>query len=147
MKVKSTFENNQRIPEKYSCEGENINPELIIEEIPDNTKTIAIIVEDPDAPSKDWVHWVVWNIPVSSSNLKIEEEQEFEFQGRNDFGKINYIGPCPPRGLGLHRYVFRVYALSQELELRFGATKEELEKAMQDSILEKAEISGVYSRE
>lgn len=135
-----------KMPDKYGCKGENINPELIISEIPENAKTIALIVDDPDAPSKTWVHWVVFNIPISGDSLEIKEDETPNgVEGVNDFGNTNYGGPCPPSGT--HRYFFKVYALDSELNLIEGATKEQLEEEMKRHIIDRAELVGLYSRD
>ncbi|MCF7916340.1 MAG: YbhB/YbcL family Raf kinase inhibitor-like protein [Candidatus Omnitrophica bacterium] len=135
------FKNNQQIPEKFSCDGKDVNPTLIIEDLPEGTKTLALIVDDPDAPAGTWIHWVVFNIRPTG---KIEEDSIPGIQGRNDFKKLNYGGPCPPAGT--HRYFFKLYALSSKLELEEGATKEELEEVMQDTLIDKAELMGVYPK-
>ncbi len=142
MKIKSNdFKHNEFIPRKFTCEGQDINPGLIIEEVSAEAKSLALIVDDPDAPMKTWVHWVVFDIPVTS---RIEENSIPGKQGRNDFGRKNYGGPCPP--FGTHRYFFKIYALDKNLNLNEGLSKEELEKAMQGHILDKAELIGLYKK-
>ncbi|RME55242.1 YbhB/YbcL family Raf kinase inhibitor-like protein [Candidatus Woesearchaeota archaeon] len=143
MKITSpVFENNGDIPSKYTCDGKDVNPELVIEDVPENAKTLALIVDDPDAPAGTWVHWVVWNIPKDIG--KIEEDSVPGIEGMNDFRKNSYGGPCPPSGK--HRYYFKLYALDAMLNLDASATKKDLELAMQGHILAKAEIVGLYSR-
>jgi len=145
MKIESlAFENNQRMPSKYTCDGEDVSPPLVISEIPENAKTICLIVDDPDAPTKTWVHWVVFNIPVSGNILKIGEGEKIGVGGINDFQKLDYGGPCPPSGT--HRYFFKAYALDCDLDLQEGATKDEVEKAMEGHVIESAELVGLYSR-
>ena len=142
MKLKSSeFEHNKFIPKKFTCEGADVNPALIIEDIPANAKSLALIVDDPDAPMGTWVHWVVFDIPTVSG---IEENSIPGKQGRNDFGRKNYGGPCPPSGI--HRYFFKIYALDTNLNLKEGISKEELEKAMHGHILDKAELIGLYKK-
>ena len=142
MKLKSPeFENNMFIPKKFTCSGENINPALIIENIPEEVKSLALIFNDPDAPMGTWVHWVVFNIPVIS---RIEEDSVPGKQGINDFGRLNYGGPCAP--FGTHRYFFKAYALDTKLNLEEGLTKADLEKAMASHILAKAELIGLYKK-
>lgn len=136
------FGNNEFIPKKFTCEGEDINPALTIEDIPADTQSLALIVDDPDAPMGMWVHWVVYNIPKGAS--RIEENSIPGEQGNNDFGRQNYGGPCPPSGT--HRYFFKIYALDRELNLKSGLAKKELEKAMQGHILDKAELIGLYKK-
>ena len=142
MKLKSSaFEHNKFIPKKFTCEGADVNPGLIIEDIAEETKSLALIVDDPDAPMGTWVHWVVFDIPPVSM---IEENSIPGKQGSNDFGRKNYGGPCPPSGT--HRYFFKIYALDINLNLREGITKEELEKAIQGHILDKTELIGLYKK-
>lgn len=153
MVVTSVFKNGEFIPKKYACEGEDINPELVITNVPKNAKSIAIICDDPDAPIGTFVHWVIWNIPVDGDSVKIpeglkklEKLTEGTMQGYNDFGKIGYNGPCPPRGHGVHHYHFKVYALDTLLDLKGKVKKTDLEKAMKGHIIESAEIVGLYER-
>jgi Raf kinase inhibitor-like YbhB/YbcL family protein len=143
LNVKSpVFENNKPIPSKYSCDGDEVNPPLTIEGIPPATKTLALVVDDPDAPRGTFDHWIVWNIPPEG---KIAENSVPGTQGLNSGGQQGYIGMCPP--LGTHRYFFKVYALDAKLDLKPNAThKKDLEKAMQGHILAKGEIIGLYRR-
>ena len=142
MKLTSpVFGNNELNPEKYTCQGTDINPPLIIDDIPKDAKSLALIVDDPDAPGMTWVHWVVFDIPTTS---KIDENSIPGTQGINDFGRNNYGGPCPPSGT--HRYFFKLYALDTELNAREGISKKELEKAMHGRILDHAELIGLYKR-
>lgn len=142
MKITSPeFEDNQFIPKKFTCEGEDITPTLIIEDIPKEAKSLALIVDDPDAPMGTWVHWVVFDIPIIN---RIEENSIPGKQGINDFGKKDYGGPCPPSGT--HRYFFKIYALDKMLNLKEGISKAALEKTMQGHILDKAELIGLYKK-
>ena len=135
------FENGNKIPRKFTSEGDNINPTLIIEDIPAGTKSLALIVDDPDAPMGTWVHWVSFNIPVVS---QIDEDSIPGKQGINDFGRNDYGGPCPPSGT--HRYFFKLYALDNVLDLNEGINKEALEEAVGGHILDKAELIGLYKK-
>jgi len=137
------FKHNEMIPSKYTCDSEDINPSLEIEDIPKNAKSVALIMDDPDAPRGTWVHWVVWNIPIHTKNIEEGIEPEGT-QGTTDFGRKGYGGPCPPSGT--HRYFFKVYALDKELELKEGSTKMDLERSMKAHIIEKAELIGLYKR-
>jgi len=137
----SAFTNNRLIPTKYTCDGEDLNPPLSIEGIPNGTQSLALIVDDPDAPMGTWDHWIVWNIPPSE---KIEENSVPGVEGLNDFRKHSYGGPCPPSGT--HRYFFKVYALDTKLNLNVSSRKKDLEKALQGHILAKGELVGRYSR-
>lgn len=142
MKITSPeFKNNQPIPKKFTCEGEDINPALVIEDIPQETKSLALIVDDPDAPIGTWVHWVVFDIPATS---RIQENSVPGKLGITNSGKRDFHGPCPPSGT--HRYFFKIYALDTLLNLKEGISKGALEKAMQGHILGKAELVGLYKR-
>ena len=129
------------IPEKYTCDGANVNPPLDIANIPAAAKCLVLIVDDPDAPAGTWDHWIVWNIPP---NGQITENTVPGIEGMNDFGKHRYGGPCPPGGV--HRYYFKVYALDQLLNLPVTTRKTGLEKAMEGHILAKGELVGKYRR-
>ncbi len=142
MKISSPeFEHNEMIPSQFTCDGEDINPTLIIEDVPLETKSLALIVDDPDAPMGTWVHWVVYDIPVTN---QIQEDSIPGKQGMNDFRKKDYGGPCPPSGT--HRYFFKLYALDQELNLDEGLSKRDAENAMEGHILAQAELIGLYKR-
>ncbi len=134
------FENNASIPSKFTCRGEGINPALIIEGIPEAAQSLVLIVDDPDAPRGTFVHWVVYDIPVSS---RIEENSIPGIQGLNNSGKLNFCAPCPPSG-SQHRYFFKVYALDSLLKVKEGLNKAEIENLMYDHIMDKAEIVGIY---
>ena len=136
------FQNNKLIPKKFTCQGDDVNPPLVIEDIPKDAKSLALIVDDPDATTGAWVHWVVFDIPVVS---KIEENSITGKQGTNDFGRKDYGGPCPPSGT--HRYFFKIYALKEKLNLDEGIRKEDLEEIIQEHILGKAELIGLYKKQ
>ena len=141
--VKSpVFESGKPIPQKYSCDGQDINPPLTIEGTPKDAKTLVLVVDDPDAPSGTFDHWVVWNIPASTSN--VAENAVPGIEGINGARQMGYMGPCPPSGT--HRYFFKVYALDTELSLGVGSKKKDVEKAMQGHVLAKGEMIGLYSR-
>ncbi len=137
----SAFEHNERIPAKYTCNGQNINPPLRIEDIPPGTQSMAIIVDDPDAPGKTFLHWLIWDIEPTN---EIGENTAPGTQGRTDFGKPAYGGPCPPSGT--HRYFFRVYALGTTIGLPEGSSRADLEQAMKGHVLAEAEIIGLYAQ-
>ena len=138
----SVFKQNDFIPRRYTCDGVNVNPSLHIDHIPKRAASLAIIVDDPDAPSGTWVHWVIWNIPVTNH---IKENEAQGVQGLNDSGKHDYSGPCPPRGT--HRYFFKVYALDQILEIPESSDKANLAQAMEGHILGYGELIGLYRRD
>jgi len=144
------FKDNGIIPEKYTCDGLDISPPLRWRGQPPETKSLAIIVEDPDAPGGIFTHWIIYNIPADVNRLDEGMEPAEELpggivQGLNDFGRPGYGGPCPPPGKP-HRYVFRIYALDTMLELGPAASKDELLKLMKDHILAEATLTGIYSR-
>ncbi|MGB9634938.1 MAG: YbhB/YbcL family Raf kinase inhibitor-like protein, partial [Candidatus Micrarchaeia archaeon] len=117
--VSSAFDNNGIIPEKYTCEGIDVNPPLHIDSIPDGTESIAIIVDDPDAPLGTFTHWIAWNIPPALTD--IPENATLDYEGTNDFGSVGYGGPCPPRN-SQHTYYFKVYALNTSLTIGNGTS-------------------------
>jgi Raf kinase inhibitor-like YbhB/YbcL family protein len=146
----SDFASGEKIPKQFSCEGADISPALAWNDPPSGTKSFALIVDDPDAPVGDWVHWVVYNLPVTLRALpqnfaKTEQSSDGTRQGLNDFKKIGYNGPCPPAGKP-HRYFFKLYALDARLNLNSRASKKELEAAMQGHILAQGEYMGRYAR-
>ena len=138
-----SFAHNAMIPPKYTCQGEDINPPLEIDNIPSNTKSLVLIMDDPDAPMGTWVHWTVWNIPPDTKTIG-ENTKPQGMEGITSFGKPGYGGPCPPSGT--HRYFFKLYALDTNLDLSLATKKEELEKTMKGHILDKAELIGLYKK-
>jgi len=140
----SAFLQNGPIPPKYTCDGADVNPPLSFDNVPSVAKTLALIVDDPDAPAGTWVHWVVWNIDAGTKAIREDSLPDNAVQGMTDFRKPGYGGPCPPRGT--HRYFFKVYALDVSLALGPNATKSQLERAMQSHIVAQAELVGVYTR-
>lgn len=137
----SAFREGEMIPVEYSCDGEHVNPPLNISQIPEGTQSLAIIVEDPDAPKGTFDHWLVWNIPVSGS---IPANTNPGISGVNGAGKTGYHGPCPPSGT--HRYYFHVFALDTRLEIMAGENRQVLEAAMQPHIISKGTLMGRYGR-
>ena len=144
------FQAGAAVPRQHTCEGADQSPELHWSDAPAGALTFALVVNDPDAPVGDWVHWVAWNIPSPEHEMaanfpRQEQTANGTRQGRNDFRKIGYNGPCPPPGK-THRYFFRLYALDTKLDLQPGATRAQLDAAMQGHILAKAEYMGTYRR-
>ena len=137
----SEFENEGNIPSKYTCEGDGVNPPLAIANMPETTKSIAIIAEDPDATRGTFDHWLVWNIPPAES---IKENNNAGTAGKNSSGKIGYYPPCPPSGS--HRYYFHVYAVDVEIDLKAGADKPSLKKAIEAHIIAEGTIMGRYKK-
>lgn len=141
----NAFSHNESIPQKFSCDGQDINPPLGIDGVPENAASLVLIVDDPDAPMpKSFVHWTVWNVAPETIEIPENSAPQGASQGQTDFGRVGYGGPCPPSGE--HRYFFRLYALDKKLDLEQGASREELDEAMKDSIIESAELIGLYSR-
>lgn len=140
----NAFQLNRAIPSKHTCDGENISPQLSWDGLPEGTKSLALIVDDPDAPSKTWTHWIVFNISPTAKGSEEGKVPQGGVQGVNDFGDQAYGGPCPPRGT--HRYFFKLYALDQPLKLSAGASKEQVEQAMKVHVLAEGDLVGTYSR-
>ncbi len=138
------FAHNGFIPARYTCDGNDINPPLEITRVPAEAKSLALIVDDPDAPVGMWVHWVMWNIDPQTREIAEDSVPHEALQGKNDWKRNSYGGPCPPSGV--HRYFFKLYALDTKLNLGAGTTKKELEKAMQGHVLANAELIGLYKR-
>jgi len=137
----SEFGKDQLIPSKYTCDGKNISPPLIVEGFPERTKSYAVIMEDPDAPAGLFIHWIAWNIPAGS---EIKEGAAGGAVGLNSARRSGYTGPCPPSGT--HRYFFKVYALDTMLNLGAFVEREHLENALDGHILAKGELMGLYRR-
>ena len=145
MKIISlAFQNNTKIPSKYTCDGKNVNPPLEFIDVPENSKSLALIVDDPDAPSKTWVHWVVYNINPETTKVDENNVPQSGIEGITDFGKPGYGGPCPHSGT--HRYFFKLYALDSTFDLPQNANKQMVEQKMQGHIIDSAELIGLYSR-
>jgi Raf kinase inhibitor-like YbhB/YbcL family protein len=138
------FTEGSTIPAKYTCDAENISPPLSWTGIPANTQSLALIVDDPDAPSGTWVHWVLYDLPPDKGSLS-EGVQAAGTPGTNDFRKLGYGGPCPPPGKP-HRYFFKLYALDKVLNLQSGAKKADVEKAMKGHILAQGQLMGKFGR-
>jgi len=132
------------IPRKYTCDGADVSPPLVWSGLPEGTVSLALIVDDPDAPAGDWVHWLLYNLPAHLSGLP-EGAQGLGDEGANSWGSRGYRGPCPPRGKP-HRYFFKLFALSQTLGLKPGARKAEIEGAMRGCILAEGYLVGRYGR-
>jgi len=149
----SAFEQGGEIPARYTCEGQDVSPPLTWTGLPNNAKTLALIVDDPDAPDpakpqRVYVHWVVYNIPASATSLRENASKggmpKGAVQGKNDWGKAAFGGPCPP--IGRHRYFFKLYALDAELTGLSAATKADLERAMKGHVIESGELVGTYQK-
>ncbi len=148
--VSSAFSAGETIPKKFTCDGPDVSPKLTWKEAPAKTQSFALVMDDPDAPAGTWVHWVLFDLPADTTELaegvaKHEHLSNGARQGRNDFGKIGYGGPCPPPGKP-HRYFFKLYALDAKVNLKAGASKAEVERAMKGHILAQSEYVGRYGR-
>lgn len=146
----SAFSEGGTIAKKFTCDGPDVSPALTWKDAPATAQSYALIMDDPDAPVGTWVHWVLYNLPPSTKELpegveKTEQLSNGALQGRNDFRKIGYGGPCPPPGKP-HRYYFKLYALDRKLELKAGASKAEVETAMKGHIVGRAQLMGQYGR-
>ena len=137
-----SFPRGGEIPRRYTCEGENVPPQLSWSNLPPGTKSLALIADDPDAPSGTFTHWLIWDLEPERAEVS---EPGSAPEGRNDFGKIGYGGPCPPPGKP-HRYFFRLFALHTKLGVKRGATRAQLEQAMKGHVLAQAELMGTFKR-
>jgi Raf kinase inhibitor-like YbhB/YbcL family protein len=150
MTISSTaFEHNASIPAKFTCEGKNINPPLAFGEVPDNTKSLTLIMEDPDVPKSIqpdglWDHWLVWNMAPGMRGI-LEGQEPEGIRGKGTGGNLDYYGPCPPSGQ--RRYFFKLYALNTLLDLDASSSKADIERAMAGHIIEQAELIGLYARQ
>jgi Raf kinase inhibitor-like YbhB/YbcL family protein len=138
------FENSDTIPSRYTCDSIDVNPPLRIENVPSAAKSLALIVDDPDAPAGTWVHWVVWNIDPGVSEIRENSVPKGGMEGINDFRKHAYGGPCPPSGT--HRYFFKLYALDRTLDIAGHSEKAHVEKAMSGHVIARTQIMGKYRR-
>ena len=144
MKLTSpAFAHNEAIPSEFTCDSSDLSPPLSISDVPSNAKSLVLISDDPDAPVGTWDHWIVLNIPPSTNEISKGTEPQGT-PGKNSWGRTGYGGPCPPSGT--HRYFFKLYALDIILNLPAGSTKKQIEAAMQNHILAKAELIGLYKR-
>lgn len=138
------FNQNQHIPAEYTCKGNNTSPPLTIKEVPKGTKSLVLLLHDPDAPVGDWVHWTVWNIPPDTEEIPENSVPHGSVQGMTSFKDVGYGGPCPP--WGEHRYIFELYAIDTVLDLKPGTGSEELKTAMNNHITQQTELIGLFSR-
>jgi Raf kinase inhibitor-like YbhB/YbcL family protein len=146
LKVTSrTFGQGGKIPKQYTCDSSNVSPPLRIENLPKTARSVALIVDDPDAPGRTWTHWLLWNIDPEATEIGEDGVPQNAIQGTSDFGSAKYGGPCPPSGS--HRYYFKVYALDTTLSLPSSSKKAALEKAMAGHIVAEGSLMGTYSRE
>lgn len=146
----ASFPNGGTIPRKHTCDGSDVSPALAWSGAPQGTQSFALIADDPDAPVGTWSHWVLYDLPAGTTSLpesvsKVDAPPGGGQQGKNDFGKTGYGGPCPPAGTP-HRYFFKLFAVDRRLDLKPGAGQKEVERALQGHILAQAELMGKYGR-
>ena len=147
MKLTSpAFADGQALPARYTCDGEDVSPELQWTDVPDGTSSMALTCEDPDAPGRTFTHWVIWNLDPTMGGIPAGDVPKGARQGRNDFGRVGYGGACPPPGHGTHRYFFTLHAVSTEIGLPEGATIAQLRDALRDVTLADAQLLGTYER-
>jgi Raf kinase inhibitor-like YbhB/YbcL family protein len=140
----SAFAEGGTIPRRYTCDGQDRSPSLSWTAPPTGSRSLALILDDPDAPGGRFIHWLAWGIPPDAGGLA--EGEAAPLEGRNDFGTVGYRGPCPPRGRGPHRYRFRLHALGEVLRLTSGTGVAELERVLTGNLLAAAELVGTYER-
>jgi Raf kinase inhibitor-like YbhB/YbcL family protein len=148
-----SFTDGGAIPSKFTCDGTDVSPELTIGGVPDEAETLALIVDDPDAPGGTFDHWLLWNVPADTIHIPegIKRGESVASlsnarQGMNDFNTVGYRGPCPPKGDGAHRYRFTMYACDRELDVPPGAKKDELQSAVDAAQVARSRITGTYER-
>lgn len=146
MEISSTaFEPGESIPKTYTCQGDNISPPLDFKDIPSEAKSLALIMDDPDAPGGTFIHWLVWNLDPDKSGIPEDDLHSGAAVGTNSLNMQMYTGPCPPTGR--HRYFFKLYALDGELELEPGAKLPDLMRAMEGRMIDKCELMGTFEKE
>ena len=144
MQIKTDFENMGQIPSKYTCDGEDLAPVLEILDVPQDAKELVMIMDDPDAPMGTWDHWILYNIPADTKIIDNNNLPEGVTSGFTSFKRLGWGGPCPPNGV--HRYFFRLYALDKKLNLPEGLSKKEVLNKIENSVIDKAELIGLYKR-
>lgn len=145
MKLSSeAFVANGAIPSKFTCDGDDCNPPLSIDMVPAEAQALALIMDDPDAPGGNWVHWLLWDLNPNTGHIAENSLPREAIKGKNSWGRNAYGGPCPPSGI--HRYVFRLFALAEPLRLPEGADRNELDRALKGKVLSQCELVGTYRR-
>ena len=139
------FKNQETIPEKYTCQGEGINPTLEISNVPKEAKSLALIVDDPDAPVGLFTHWAMWGIAPGTQFIDEDSIPDGVLEGTNSAGVMGYTAPCPPAGTGVHHYRFQLFALSQDIDVAEGSDRNTVENAFKDFVIDRAELVGMYS--
>jgi Raf kinase inhibitor-like YbhB/YbcL family protein len=139
------FEDNQILDDKFTCRGENVSPQLSISEVPNETKSLCLIMHDPDAVGGDFTHWLIWNIDPKTTEIAVYSMPMGSMEGTNDFGRADWGGPCPPAGTGTHRYIFELYALDVGLDLPQTTNEEQLRTAIKDHVLDETKLTGLVA--
>lgn len=139
------FQDGDRVPKQFTCEGRNLSPRLTFHDVPGDAASLVLIMDDPDAPSGTFVHWLIWNLAPETGGLA-EGAAPGAVEGTNSAGRKGYTGPCPPKGHGDHHYRFTLYALDRRLELKPGAGRDALDAAMRDHVLAETRLTGLYAR-
>ncbi len=139
------FRSGDKIPLRYTCKGQNVNPPLNILHVPQGAKSLALIMHDPDAVGQDFVHWLVWDISPSTETIAANSVPVGAIQGLNSAGQNGYMGPCPPPGTGAHRYMFELYALDTNLSLSPGSDRQKLQETMKEHTLDQNILTGLFS--
>jgi len=145
--ISPVFRDGAAIPRQYSCKGQNVNPPLNIFNVPDKAQGLVLIMHDPDGVSGDFLHWLIWDMPPGTESIAVNHVPIGAIQGRNGGGQNNYTGPCPPKGTGTHRYLFDLYALDTSVNLPGGSSRDQLDAAMKNHIIENATLTGVFAAE
>ncbi len=141
------FANNTAVPLKYTCRGDNINPQLVITNVPNKAKSLVLILHDPDSVSPDFTHWLLWNIPANTSQIAENSTPTGAVSGTNDTSKTGYMGPCPPAGTGTHRYMFELYAIDTTLNLPDTTKRPVLEQSIEKHVVAHFLLTGLFSAE
>jgi Raf kinase inhibitor-like YbhB/YbcL family protein len=143
--ISAVFRDDSPIPSQYTCKGQNVNPPLNIFNVPEKTLSLTLIMHDPDAPSGDFLHWLVWDIPPITDSINVNSVPVGAVQGLNGMSQTGYFGPCPPSGSGPHRYIFDFYALDTTLDLPAGSKIKEVIKAQKGHVLDHAALTGTVA--
>jgi Raf kinase inhibitor-like YbhB/YbcL family protein len=143
--ISPVFRNGSSIPPQYTCKGHNVNPPLTFFNVPDGTQSLTLIMHDPDAVGGDFLHWLVWDIPPATEAISVNSVPVGALQGQNGSGTAAYTGPCPPKGTGLHHYVFELYALDTTLDLPAGSDMGDVAGAQKGHVLAKCELTGLFA--
>ena len=142
--MSSAFKANGPIPVRYTCDGENINPPLLVNDVPLGTQSMVLTIEDPDAERGVWTHWLLWGIPFNTTVINEGTVPMGAIEGMTDFQRPGYGGPCPPSGM--HRYFFTLYALDTTIDLPPDTDKQKLKEVIEEHVIDKAELVGTYQR-